>query len=103
MDVRRLMGAVRRELKPDDSRTLLALEGGRAKSYYAASEELLPLVDRDSRAALWVLVTIYRGLLEKIVAKNYDVFSERVSVPTSKKMLILAQGMGMAVRNRLLP
>jgi 15-cis-phytoene synthase len=102
VDVRRLIGVVRRELKPEDSRTLLALEGGRAKSYYAAAEELLPLIDRDSRAALWVLVTIYRGLLEKIVAKNYDVFSERVSVSTSKKMLILGQGMGMAVRNRLL-
>jgi 15-cis-phytoene synthase len=102
VDVRRLIGVVRRELKPEDSRTLLALEGGRAKSYYAAAEELLPLIDRDSRAALWVLVTIYRGLLEKIVAKNYDVFSERVSVSTSKKMLILGQGMGMAVRNRFL-
>jgi phytoene synthase len=87
-------------LKPEESRTLLALEGGRAKKYYAAAEELLPLIDRDSRAALWVLVTIYRGLLERIIAKNYDVFSERVSVPDSKKLLILAQGMGMAVRNR---
>jgi 15-cis-phytoene synthase len=100
VDVRRLMEVVRRELKPDESRTLLALEGGRAKKYYAAAEELLPLIDRDSRAALWVLVTIYRGLLERIIAKNYDVFSERVSVPDSKKLLILAQGMGMAVRNR---
>jgi 15-cis-phytoene synthase len=100
VDVRRLMEVVRKELKPEDSRTLLALEGGRAKKYYAAAEELLPLIDRDSRAALWVLVTIYRGLLERIIAKNYDVFSERVSVPDSKKLLILAQGMGMAVRNR---
>jgi 15-cis-phytoene synthase len=100
VDVRRLMGVVHRELRPEDSRTLLALEGGRAKKYYAAAEELLPLIDRDSRAALWVLVTIYRGLLERIIAKNYDVFSERVSVPDSKKLLILAQGMGMAVRNR---
>jgi len=100
VDVRRLMEVVRRELKPEESRTLLALEGGRAKKYYAAAEELLPLIDRDSRAALWVLVTIYRGLLERIIAKNYDVFSERVSVPDSKKLLILAQGLGMAVRNR---
>jgi 15-cis-phytoene synthase len=46
-------------------------------------------------------VTIYRGLLERIVAKNYDVFTERVSVPTSKKLMILVQGMGIAVRNRM--
>jgi phytoene synthase len=101
VDVRRLMGVVHKDLKPENARALLALEGARARKYYAAAEELLPLIDRDSRAALWVLVTIYRGLLEKIVAKNYDVFSERVSVPSSKKLLILAQGMGMAVRNRL--
>jgi 15-cis-phytoene synthase len=40
-------------------------------------------------------------LLERIMAKNYDVFSERVSVPTSRKLMILAQGMGMAMRNRM--
>jgi 15-cis-phytoene synthase len=102
VDVERLMGVVRRELKPENARALLALEGARAKEYYASAEKLLPLIDRDSRAALWVLVTIYRGLLEKIEAKNYDVFSERVSVPSSKKLLILAQGMGMAVRNRFI-
>jgi phytoene synthase len=101
VDVSRLMGVVRKDLKPENARALLALEGARASKYYAAAEELLPLIDRDSRAALWVLVTIYRGLLEKIVARNYDVFSERVSVPSSKKLFILAQGMGMAVMNRL--
>jgi phytoene synthase len=102
IDVGRLMGVVRRDLKPESARTVLELEGARAKQYYAATEELLPLIDRDSRAALWVLVNIYRGLLEKIVAKDYDVFSDRVSVQNSKKLFILAQGMGMAVRNRFI-
>lgn len=80
---------------------LLALEASRAKEFYASAKDLLPLINRDSRAALWVLVTIYRGLLERIVARNYDVFSERVSVPTSRKLMILAEGMGMAMRNRM--
>jgi phytoene synthase len=80
---------------------LLASEASRAREFYASAEELLPMIDRDSRAALWVLVTIYRGLLERIMARNYDVFSERVSVPTSTKLMILAQGMGMALRNRM--
>jgi phytoene synthase len=80
---------------------LLALEASRAREYYASAEELLPLIDRDSRAALWVLVTIYQGLLGRIVARNYDVFSERVSVPTTSKLMILARGMAMAVRYRM--
>jgi len=82
---------------------LLKLEGDRALAYYAAAEKLLPMIDRDSRAALWVMVTIYRGLLERIIAHDYDVFSERVSVPTKKKLMILAQGAAMALRYRLLP
>jgi phytoene synthase len=94
------MAAQGRE-RPATVINLLALEASRAQEFYASAEELLPLINRDSRAALWVLVTIYRGLLERIIARNYDVFSERVSVPTSKKLMILAQGMAMAVRNRM--
>jgi 15-cis-phytoene synthase len=101
VEVKQLLQVVRREAETKVVRSLLAQEAARALVYYAAAEELLPLIDKDSRAALWVLVTIYRGLLERIMAKNYDVFSERISVPTSKKLFILAQGMGMAVRNRM--
>jgi 15-cis-phytoene synthase len=96
-----LVLAARHREKPETVTNLLALEASRAREYYASAEELLPLIDRDSRAALWVLVTIYRGLLERIVARNYDVFSERVSVPTTSKLMILARGMAMAVRYRM--
>jgi len=102
VEVKQLLQVVRREAETKVVRSLLAQEAARALVYYAAAEELLPLIDKDSQAALWVLVTIYRGLLERIMAKNYDVFSERVSVPTARKLLILAQGMGMAVRNRMI-
>jgi len=99
--VEHIVLATRNIWKPENVTKLLALEASRAKNFYAAAEKLLPLIDRDSRAALWVLVKIYRGLLERIIARNYDVFSERVSVPTSQKMMILAQGIGMGVRNRV--
>ncbi len=56
------MGWFGEGLKTKGVRSLLALEAARAREYYAAAEELLPLIDQDSRAALWVLVTIYRGL-----------------------------------------
>jgi phytoene synthase len=101
LSVEHLVLAAQNKEKPETVINLLALEASRAQEFYASAEELLPLIDRDSRAALWVLVTIYRGLLERIIARNYDVFSERVSVPTSKKLMILAQGMAMALRNRV--
>jgi phytoene synthase len=101
VSVEHLVLAAQNREKPETVINLLALEASRAGEFYLSAEELLPLIDRDSRAALWVLVAIYRGLLERIIARNYDVFSERVSVPTSKKLMILAQGMVTAVGNRM--
>ncbi len=73
-------------------RPLLELEAQRAFENYSAAEELLPLIAEDSQPALWVLVTIYRSLLEKIVRLNYDVVTRRVSLSTWEKLNILAKG-----------
>jgi phytoene synthase len=86
-------------LQPNERAALQSL-ATRAEQYYTSADRLLPLIDADSRAALWVLVTIYHRLLLKIKAVNYDVFTQRVSVSTSKKLLILAQGAAMSIRNR---
>ena len=74
----------------------------KAETYYGAAKKLLPLIDRDSRAALWVLVTIYHGLLLRIDAVEGDVFQRRVRVSTPAKLLTLGQGMGIAAWNRML-
>jgi phytoene synthase len=73
-------------------RPLLALEADRARECYLAGEELIPLVDEDSQPALWVLITIYRRLLEKIAANQYDVWGERVRLTVSEKLTILGKG-----------
>jgi phytoene synthase len=74
-------------------RALLAAIGERAERYYASAEQLLPLIDRESRPALWVLVSIYHALLKRMERAGYDVFSRRSSVPTVQKVGILAAGM----------
>ena len=73
-------------------RPVLEFEALRARAYYRAAEELLPLIDDDSQAALWTLVEIYRRLLEKIVARNYDVFSQRVSLSSAEKLSVMIKG-----------
>ena len=73
-------------------RPLMEFEALRARGYYSAAEDLLPLIDEDSRPALWTLVEIYRRLLEKIVACNYDVFAGRVRVSTAEKLSVMAKG-----------
>ena len=73
-------------------RPLLKLEAERAFENYRAADELIPLIQEDSQPALWVLVTIYRSLLEKIVRLNYDVFTRTVSLSTREKLTILSKG-----------
>jgi phytoene synthase len=74
-------------------RPLLQLEGSRARQFYRAADELMPLIDEDSQPALWTLVNVYRGILEKIEQKNYDVFSERVRLSTPEKLRIMGKGL----------
>ena len=72
-----------------------------AWEYYEAAGKLLPLIDRDSRAALWVLVEIYSRLLRKIDRLEGDVFTQRASVPGVEKISVLVRGAAMAARGRL--
>ncbi|MGA7832786.1 MAG: phytoene/squalene synthase family protein [Terracidiphilus sp.] len=85
-----------------NERVLLMSIAQRAEDYYKSALELLPLIDRESRPALWVLVTIYHGLLKRIARTEYDVFSRRASVPTPRKLGILAVGMARMGWARLL-
>jgi phytoene synthase len=77
----------------EDERALLADLAARAEKYYESAKQLLPLIDRESRPALWVLVRIYYRLLIRIRRADYDVFSRRASVPTFLKLEILAVGL----------
>jgi 15-cis-phytoene synthase len=73
-------------------RPVLEFEAERAREFYRAAEELLPLVDEESQPALWTLVEIYRRLLKRIAARNYDVLSERVRLSTAEKLVVLSKG-----------
>jgi phytoene synthase len=77
---------------PEVLRPVLEFEALRARGFYRAVEELLPLIDDDSQPALWTLVEIYRRLLERIIARNYDVFSGRVTLSTAEKVAVLGKG-----------
>jgi 15-cis-phytoene synthase len=76
-----------------EERAVLASIGERAEKYYRSAQELMPLIDRESRPALRVLVSIYHALLKRIEQADYDVFTRRASVPTAQKMWILGVGL----------
>ena len=73
-------------------RPVLALEADRAREFYASGDELIPYIAEDSQPALWVLINIYRSLLEKIALKQYDVFTAKIALSTWEKLRILGKG-----------
>jgi phytoene synthase len=71
-----------------------------AQTLYRSADQLIPLLDEDARPSMRVLVRIYHGLLERIAADPAAIFRERVSVPTSKKLSILAIGILQSLKVR---
>jgi phytoene synthase len=78
---------------PGQFRELLAFEADRARELYKSSEQLVPMIDHDSQAALWALSEIYRRLLDRISERQYDVFTERVRLGTFEKLTVLGKAM----------
>jgi len=70
---------------------LLQFEAERAWRYYEEGAALVPLIERDSRAALWALARTYSSLLARIQARGYDVLSSRVRLPATEKLGILVR------------
>jgi phytoene synthase len=77
---------------PARLRPVLAFEADRAREFYASGEELIHYISEDSQPGLWVLVTIYRRLLERIAEKQYDVFTAKVGLSRWEKLRILGKG-----------
>lgn len=84
---------IRNGVASDGLQTLLWREIGRARGYYRAADELIPLLEPDSQPAMEVLVTIYRRLLERVARHPEVVLRERVSVHISEKLGILGRGL----------
>ena len=80
---------------------LLKSVADRAETFYESAAKLLPLIDPESRPALWVLVSIYHRLLKRIEKSDYDVFSQRARVPTTQKLGILSVGLARMGSKRL--
>lgn len=74
-------------------RPLLEFEAQRAREFYQAAEKLLPMVNEDSQPCLWALVEIYRRTLDKIAARQFDVFQQRVRLTVPEKLNVLGQGL----------
>jgi squalene synthase HpnC/squalene synthase HpnD len=70
---------------------LLEFECDRAWKYYEDGAEIVGLLEKDSRAALWALARTYSGLLGRIESRGFDVFSSRVRLSKPEKFSILVR------------
>ena len=91
--------AAGRPMNPHEKAMIMALSV-QAWEYYESGRQLIPLLDADSRACMWVMMEIYSGLLAKIDHRQGDVFTQRVAVPTRQKIFALLRGAAMSMRSR---
>jgi phytoene synthase len=74
-------------------RALMEFEAARARSYYESGERLTAYLHPPGRAVFLVMLRTYRGLLDVIVRRDYDVFSSRARLPHWKKLWLAAQAL----------
>jgi 15-cis-phytoene synthase len=69
---------------------LLAFQAQRARDYYRRADAALPRTDARRLVAARIMGHIYRGILDRIEAADYDVFSRVIRVPRPRRALIAA-------------
>ena len=65
---------------------LMAFECGRARAYYLRASAALAAEDRGTLAAAEAMRLIYMRLLNRIEARQFDVFGPKVTVPRYEKV-----------------
>jgi phytoene synthase len=69
---------------------LLKFQAQRAREYYRRANAALPRRDARRLVAARIMAAIYFGILKRIEARDYDVFSEVIRVPRPRRALIAA-------------
>jgi 15-cis-phytoene synthase len=82
-------------------RKLMRYEEERAREYYRAARNLLPLVEDSSKPALWAMIAIYERILNRIVERQFDVFHNPIHLARAEKLSIALKAMGMRLAGRI--
>ena len=72
-------------------KALIRFQSARAHALYEESWPGIGLLHPDSHLAVAAAATVYRGILDRIHANDFDVFHQRASVPLSGKLRLLWQ------------
>lgn len=73
----------------DNWRAMMAFQLERARAWFARSEAGVRWLSADARWPVWTSLRLYRGILDAIERRGFDVFNHRAYVPTAGKLLDL--------------
>jgi phytoene synthase len=83
--------------REEDVAALISWEAARAVDWYDRGLQLLPLLDRRSRACTAAMAGIYRRLLTRIQRDPVAVLRGRVSLPGREKAVVAARALALGM------
>jgi phytoene synthase len=89
-DLRQEAGGAGGGVRSPAVKALLRHQAQRARDYYARAARSLPRRDARRLVAAEIMAAIYRGVLDGIERRDYDVFSEVVRIPRPRRAVIAA-------------
>jgi phytoene synthase len=84
---------LRRQERDDRFRALMKFQVERARGYYDAAMPLTHYLTPPGRAVYQVMLRTYRGLLDVIEQRDYDVYTRRVSLGAWHKLGLALQAL----------
>jgi phytoene synthase len=74
-------------------KALIAYEVGQAREHYALAAPGIPLLNAGSQACMRTAYRLYGGILDEVIAADYDVFSARATVPNRRRAAVAIQSL----------
>jgi 15-cis-phytoene synthase len=85
-DLRRFSADPLRRVADEQWRDVMKFEIARCRELYVSADFGVDMLPASSQRCIRAARDLYSGILEKIEAANYDVFTERVRVTTARKL-----------------
>ncbi len=93
-DIARYGADPRRRTVDEPWRDLMRFEIARCRELYTSGDIGIAMLPPASARCVGTARTLYSQILDRIEAADYDVFSDRIRVPTRAKVALAAQAMG---------
>ena len=85
----------------DNFKQLMHFQVERARCYFDSGFNLLEFLHKDARGCTAILHNLYSRILDKIEEKEYDVFSNRISLTSIEKTTIMTKFFFISIINKL--